>query len=124
MSEFDYNRDKLSNWLDKNIISIGHELFHSLEKAGLVSYEDIENLYEYNVEDDVNKMKEIFTWYIITEEAYNKFKKIDLCVVKINELYLFGRTICGQPIIGDFNYMKDEINIILNQYYFKFINLL
>ena len=121
MSDFDININKLSSWLDKNIISVGNNLFHNLKKAGLVRYEDIENLYEYNDIDDQDdedyeeyKIKYIYTWYIITEEAYEKFKKIGLCVLKINELCLFGRTIYGQPIIDDFYYMREETNVILD----------
>ena len=52
MSEFEINREKLSKWLDIHIINVANDLFDTLQKANIINYEDIENLYEYDEEND------------------------------------------------------------------------
>lgn len=96
--ESEFN-DKLEIWLKSNIFSPADNLVRELEMG---DYEYLEN------EDEV-----IFNWYIITDEAYEKFKKMGWVVAKIGELNLFGRTIYGQPLINDFYRDPNFIKIIL-----------
>jgi hypothetical protein len=95
---------------NENIFSYANELVNTLLEKEILSYDDIENLY---LDDEP---QEILEWYIVTEEAYNKFKLLDYPVIKFKELYLYGRTIYGQAILMDFYYISNEklINFINN----------
>ena len=98
--KFSENKKYLEEWLQKNIISSANQLVSILE------CNDFEN---FETDDET-----IYNWYIITDEAYQKFNKIGWVVAKIGELNLFGRTICGQNILMDFYYNQSKIDIILD----------
>jgi hypothetical protein len=117
--EYNYE-NKIENWLEKNIISYGGELFNALFEKEIINYEDIDNLYdyidrndftsdeEYNKAIDNQMPQQVIQWFIITEEGYDKFKYLGYPVVKCKELYFYGRTSYGQPIASDFDYLKKE----------------
>jgi len=119
------NKDKLEYWLYKNVISGGDDLFNVLIKKELISYDDIENVYsklnkedfeseeEYNIALNEQEPQDVMQWFIVSEEAYNKFKQLEFPVVKFKELYFYGRTSYGQKMVMDFYYINDAHKIIL-----------
>lgn len=104
--------------------------FDELLKGGLVSYEDIENLYlsddqikEYNSDikteedlsdfrDNGNDTQEIYEYWIVSEWFYNKLKSIGEPVCEWGNLYIWGRTCTGQAICLD--YTIDKIRKSMN----------
>ena len=126
VEEYHQNKNLLTKWLETNIISYGGELFNTLMNKEVITYEDIENYYEEINESDYKTMEEyknaldnqepqqVMQWYMVTEEGYNKFKKVGYPVVKINELHFYGRTAYGQAIYLDFYYTPEKIKMILS----------
>ncbi len=120
------NKDKLEKWLDKNIFTYGGDLFNILMEKELISYDDIENVYsklnkddfeseeEYNIALNEQEPQQVMQWFIVSEEGYNKFKRLDYPVVKFKELYFYGRTSYGQAIITDFYYLPDGVKVVLD----------
>ena len=84
-------------------------------KAGLVNYEDIENLclncekyyedYGYEspeaMQDDGVDIQEIYEWWIISEFLYRKLKEKGEPVLEWGNNYYWGRTTTGQAILLD-----------------------
>ena len=50
------NKDKLEEWLNKNVISYGGDLFNILMEKELISYDDIENRFPKLNEDDIESL--------------------------------------------------------------------
>jgi len=115
----------LEAWLSQHIISYANDLVETLMSKELIEWDDVTNLYEEptreefetdeefaQAKDDVEP-KDIMQWFIITEEAYNKFKAVGYPVMRFKELYFYGRTGCGQALVLDFYYSPDKIKPIL-----------
>ena len=127
-THYTYNiyQKALQAWLDANIISYANDLVQTLMAHELVSWDDISNLYEPVVRDDFQsdeeykealdnqEPREIMQWFIVTELAYNKFKSVGYPVFQFKELYLYGRTGCGQALVLDFYYAPDTIKTVLD----------
>lgn len=124
--EYQMYRQQLSTWLDKHIFSYGGELFNELINKGVISWDDIENLYEelnpnyYESKEDFleaynnQEPQEVMQWYIVSDEGYEKFKKVGYPVVKFKELNFYGRTAYGQSIEMDFYYSINKIKKIIS----------
>ena len=126
-THYTYNiyQKALQAWLDANIISYANDLVQTLMSNELVSWDDMSNLYEPVVREDFQsdeeytealenqEPQEIMQWFIVTEEAYNKFKSVGYPVFRFKELYFYGRTGCGQALVLDFYYAPDKIKPVL-----------
>ncbi len=110
MEYYNEHRRELEKWCDTNFISYANELVELLLEKEIIEYDDIENLYI----DDSSEPQEIMQWFLVTKEGYEKFKKMNFPVLKIKELYLYGRTGCGQAVVLDFYYMQNNIKIALD----------
>ncbi len=118
--------DKLNQWLDSNIYSNANGLYSKLIESELITWESIENLFPEVIPEDYSNYedyedafaftpaKQIYEWYLVSDIAYEKFKSWDYPVIKFEEIYLWGRTCCGQPISVDFYYSPEKINDLVN----------
>ena len=110
------NQDIKSKFVAREVfVCFSYEMDEIL-KAGLVNYEDIENLYldcekEYQdlgyetaeaMQDDGADMQEIFEWWIVSEYLYNKLKNENEPVLEWGNNYYWGRTTSGQAIKLDY----------------------
>jgi hypothetical protein len=120
------NRCKLKTWLEQNVCTYGGELFDMLLKTQQININDIENLYseldrsEFESDDEYNyclenqEPQEVYQWFVVTKEGYNKFKMLGYPVTKYNSLYFYGRTSYNQLIFTDFYYLP---NYKLNDFF-------
>jgi hypothetical protein len=103
---FEKNQPNISNWINYNIYSLANEFVEYLIKENIISINDIENY---------DSHKDIYEWYIISDDAYIKFKMLGYQVIKFKDIYIYGRPSSGQLLLTDFYYMTDG-NLI------KFLN--
>jgi hypothetical protein len=108
----------LEQWLDNNILHEAYDLVELLFDKELVNDEDIKNFYKTydrkdfdNDEDYVNAIndpepQDVYEWYLVSEEGYEKFSKMGDRVFKWKNMHFWGRPCAGQRIIMDFQYSK------------------
>jgi hypothetical protein len=109
---FENSKSIISDWINNNIYSLANQFAYYLIDENIISIDDIENY---------DSDKDIYEWYIISGDAYNKFQMLGYQVIKFKDIYIYGRTTSGQLIITDFYYMSDEnlvkfLNSIGNNY--------
>jgi hypothetical protein len=92
---------KLEKWLNTNILHEAHDLVELLFEKELVMYEDIENFYKTY---DRDEFEDVYEWYLVTKEGYEKFLKMGDQVFKWKGMHFWGRSCTGQMIIMDFQY--------------------
>lgn len=112
---------KFEDWLNKNIYSTANDFIIFAHENNIITFHDIDNIYESINRDDFDSdndyenaleeqtPKDVFTWYLVSSEAYDFFNKMKNPVVKIKELYFWGRCSYNQSITRDF---EDSIDII------------
>jgi len=116
IKEVDYNsivnQEIKGKFVARHILACFSYEMDEILRAGLVNYEDIENLYldpekhyqdaGYNTaqeyEDSGENMQEIFEWWIVSEYLYNKLKNENEPVLGWGNNCYWGRTTSGQAI--------------------------
>jgi hypothetical protein len=119
-------KNRLEKWLDNNVYQYANDIVPFLLEKEIITHDDFENYYkiinreDYESEEDYKEAlyedtpQEIYEWYLVSEEAYNKFGKVGDVVVKFKDLHFWGRGCSGQKILIDYLYDRDAIKIILN----------
>ena len=124
------NQDIKRKFVDREVRACFSYEMDEILRAEIVSYDDIENLYEYRCpqcgevikEDEEGNYtcagykcdytapdshmleqepQEIFEWWIVTEFLYNKLKEKGEPVLEWGNNYYWGRTTTGQAILLD-----------------------
>ena len=108
-------KDDLEIWLYKNIYTDCSELFNHLIQKEIISYDIIENMIpeEEMLCEEIADLENI-QWFIVSEEAYNKFKQLKYYIFRFKELYFYGRTAWGQKLVMDYYYSPSAIKVILD----------
>lgn len=114
-------KEYLENWLSKNVYYRVDELVESLEEDNKITTDSFDNFYkeindydystteEYEAALNNREPQDVYKWYLITEEAYFKFKDIGYPVLRYKELYIWGRIYDNDNIITDF--IDDEYSM-------------
>ena len=124
------NQNIKRKFVDREVMACFSYEMDEILKAEIVSYDDIENLYEYScpqcgevIKEDGEgdftctvdncdytapdshmldqEPQEIFEWWIVTEFLYNKLKDKGEPVLEWGNNYYWGRTTTGQAILLD-----------------------
>lgn len=115
---------ELEKWLNTNILHEAHDLVELLFEKELVIYEDIENFYksydrdEFEDEEDyINAINDpeqqnVYEWYLVTKQGYEKFLKMGDQVFKWKGMHFWGRPCTGQLILADFKYDLDRLKLL------------
>ena len=115
--------NKLEKWIDSNILHEANTLVQLLFEKELVMYEDIENYYKTYYREDFNdeeayinvindpEPQDVYEWYLVTKECYEKFSNIGDIVFKWENMHFWGRSCTGLPIIADFKYNEDRLKL-------------
>jgi len=109
------NQNIKRQFVEREVLTCFSYEMNEVLKAGLVNYEDIENLYldcekyykDYGYEspeamqDDGADIQEIYEWWIVSEFLYRKLKERGFPVLEWGNNYYWGRTTTGQAILLD-----------------------
>ena len=113
--------DKIEKWLDINILHEAHDLVELLFEKELVSPLLINNYYktyektDFDNEEQFNyyinniEPQDVYEWYLVTKEGYDKFLKMEDPVFKWKNMHFWGKPVPGKKIINDFKYNKDRV---------------
>lgn len=98
---------RLNKWLNDNIHFYAGELVSDLIDKKIINAEHYDNV--FIISDDPEETLEIhgfthvYQWFVVSKNAYFSFKKLGDPVIKYKEMYIWGRTCEGQPIIMDYH---------------------
>lgn len=128
-------QSKIDRWVEKEILynqtGLVEALMNSVDLLPFgdnpfedYSFENVQNLYPelsewedygYDSEEDFEydlPMKEVFSWFLVTEYAYRQYRDNGFVVLETEYGYYWGRTTFGQSITID----QDVIQLVNKVY--------
>lgn len=117
---------KLQGWINKNIYFYANDLVGNLFECKNITFEDIDNIYKELKKEDYETIAEyenaldnqvpqiVYQWFSVSNQAYHKFKNLGDPVIKLKELYIWGRTMTNQLIYMDYKYQPLTIEYLLS----------
>jgi hypothetical protein len=129
---FGQNCHKLTKWLNFNINSKNNKYVNDLIKTGEIALETFENYYEkvnrtdYDTEEEYNKALDnlqpliIYEWYLVSDKAYELFKKFDYPVIQYKGQNIWGRTNFTPHLYMDYYYEIDKMKILIDDYHMNY----
>jgi hypothetical protein len=127
-TNLDINLNKINQWIEINVNGLVNDLVNELLAENKITHNSIDNFFEKpNREDYDNEAdyieaqyepQQVYEWHLVTDSAYNFFKKHGDPVVQYKGLNIWGRTATGQRIIVDFKYDKNRMEDLINNFHF------
>lgn len=98
---------RYSDFIEKNVYCLCNDFMNNLLNDNPDIYFEFENI--LIKKDDIDSAKEIFQYYIISEDAYKLLNILEEPVLKYYDLYIYGRPCFGQMIYLDFAYQTEKL---------------
>ena len=94
-------QEELGKFVEREVVTCQSSLVEELLKREVVSYDDVTNLYQYNLTDDEAEAQEIYEWWIVSSWLLEKLEAHGEPVLKTDFGDWWGRTCTGQAILLD-----------------------
>ena len=91
------NQDIKRKFVDREVIMNGSWLITTILSEEIISWEDIENIYD----DQTDSYKEVYEWWFVSKMLYEYLREKGEVVCNFDGGFLWGRTSTGQAILLD-----------------------
>ncbi|WP_261521703.1 hypothetical protein [Burkholderia multivorans] len=98
-------RAEHATYLNQHIYGIANSLVARLQESGAL---DVPGYWSYPDEEEDDYGREIFSWWIVSDNMAHRLRKAGYCVLDFEEeIYLWGRTSHGIAMYLEEGFMED-----------------